>query len=777
MLKLEGQNINAVVNELLKIFEGTLQSMTRDGQWSHIASAYHLFIAQFCTGYTHDYKPRFGDCPTCLDFTLLRRLGLSSENEDILQLLAVSQTAGGVSTTRITRLRKDGGMPFSLVTHYLVMRFPQLVIGQQQDEPHVFKEDRANYMLGSKAWRPLVDAYERVFLSAFSIGYLTEGLLPATAYTDVFTKNAHLPISDYEQLRVMAGKTKGCEIYAQMTAHDLKEGMKLQTGNAKSFKSHWLDRLKKQVLENVIKQVNSAISGNQADQLAEWASLRNDRLFLENVESEMQEYPDVANYRQLSCAIQGATPRQSDSILHLQAATFITDFFHLQEDALIPGRVVSQYRTQAGQIVHGSASNERAIDLVDSIAERLYDSVFKPMLDKTAALFPQEKETPRAYVPLDDRSQELTPYHIAGTSASGTGRSTRILDTGIIGLVRKTNIDYAGFVTADLPPLNDSQDPNHFKTAAKTVVDLHRALDPLIEQWKADLDRVAQPVVSQKISKLYDMFQRHNNKWAKTVANERVDKHCDIGVSAILDMRTLVRRILSHLADESVIEMAYVEDTCRLYDQILCISVHLLNPGLWSLALEILLQKLPSYPRRMAAKVRIAHAELFLAMRHGLTTAFSLSDGQRVGLNWTTEEMIGRHKDSILRSISFMVSAQRNLCACKHCRRLLYAHEDTLPAHQILGPRQLTTSSVYTRMGLRDIVIKGACGVPPAIIRSSRGPCPSTYWPEFLSLATLAALKRIAKLEHRFCKYVRDRPSQALMLATQQAQEGFDEED
>jgi hypothetical protein len=743
--------------------------------WAKEVTVIHLFLGQFCVKYADNWHAaRGGDRPTCADFTLLKRLGLSDANATIYQNLSRSVMAGGISTTGLTYLKKAGGVTFNHCLHFLLMRFPRIVLGQPRNR-HVLVEDRADHLYTSPGWQPLREAFERVFLQGFSFGYLSEGLLPKDGYDNIFIKWGNLPESDFVIIKAMVEKEVSLTWVAERSLEDFIKGVRAEDGDFKAVRSHWLDRLRRKVMEEVEERVEKAIKSDDRDQLSEWATAHNSSLFVEAATSE-QIQTEHARFRKLVSAVSCVTIR-TDAPIHLQAATFVRDLHHLHEGAYTAGRLPYQYLAPDGHVIRIASAATDCPDLVTSIHDKLDSAIYQPMLEAAAACFPLA--VPDGYVRPQARHQDLTSLSAGRGQYTGTKAHQRLLDTDIVGLQRHMNYDGAeDVVQADLPRKGSSQQPAFFEQAGAAVIDLHGELEPLIQQWKEDLDRIQLPAVQQQLRDLYGMLQLHNNIWARNYCNETEDSSCGSGVSSMLDMRTLVARILSQAADDEHVTREFVNESLFLYDKLLCTAVYLKNPALWTLALEILHEKLANYPRDMSYAASLVLQETFLCMRHGLTTVITRSDGtKRGGTGWgQSEEMDAKHRRSILRSVTFVVKAQRGLCACKECRRSLYAHPTTCPGLHILSDRQLTTSSVFTRMGLRWLVIKGGCRVPSAIFYSSRGPCPWEYWPEWLSEATLAAVMRIAKLEHRICKYKRDRPSQAVMISMRSADQGGDEE-
>ena len=68
-------------------------------------------------------------------------------------------------------------------------------------------------------------------------------------------------------------------------------------------------------------------------------------------------------------------------------------------------------------------------------------------------------------------------------------------------------------------------------------------------------------------------------------------------------------------------------------------------------------------------------------------------------------------------------------------------------------------------------------GFPPALVRASVGPCPWVYLVLGLTRASLAALVRIMRFEHRYDKYERDRSGYAFNWLVHERTLGADDEE
>ena len=290
-----GRDVDALATRALWLGNNTNRAAREAMQdnWAKEVTVIHLFLGQFCVKYADNWHAaRGGDRPTCADFTLLKRLGLSDANATIYQNLSRSVMAGGISTTGLTYLKKAGGVTFNHCLHFLLMRFPRIVLGQPRNR-HVLVEDRADHLYTSPGWQPLREAFERVFLQGFSFGYLSEGLLPKDGYDNIFIKWGNLPESDFVIIKAMVEKEVSLTWVAERSLEDFIKGVRAEDGDFKAVRSHWLDRLRRKVMEEVEERVEKAIKSDDRDQLSEWATAHNSSLFVEAATSERIQFHDA----------------------------------------------------------------------------------------------------------------------------------------------------------------------------------------------------------------------------------------------------------------------------------------------------------------------------------------------------------------------------------------------------------------------------------------------------------------------------------------------------
>lgn len=158
------------------------------------------------------------------------------------------------------------------------------------------------------------------------------------------------------------------------------------------------------------------------------------------------------------------------------------------------------------------------------------------------------------------------------------------------------------------------------------------------------------------------------------------------------------------------------------------------------------MEDLPDFPDE---SMDLVLEELLLIMRCSMADVVVMSDAIRKAFQ--------NDKSMVLKAGNFIVGVQGGKCSREDCRQAIFAHPTTHPQKERGHHRLLTTLAVYTRCGNRTKVIRGGMGVPKAILRSPRGPCPWYYFIFLMICATLTALVRVTKFEQKLCRYKRDR--------------------
>lgn len=706
-----------------------------------------LYIAQLTLRWDDGHASTGGvDTPLIFDDFLLKHLGVRDKDIQELQIMAKSHSTH--NDNRYMAIKPAGGLSFGNARRALAVRFCELVVGDANAKAPIMKEDRSIHMHKADHWIPIVRAFESAYRAILCKAFLLTGLAP---------NEFGSPIIGWSRL------TKhdwNCILEAAHEEPSLKnEIMPVFTRDEDdSFRKNnlyqsWLKPCMVVIKERCIANVKTCIDEDNHAQIQRWSE--------RSLSSLLPEQPAVesavstsARFRALEQAIKKVTVRPDDDSFDEAAAVFLRNVTLLEAQADIFEEDQPNFVGCDGETIQ-TASGKQARDLYSSIYETLHQDFFEPAREAAAAAF--VTPAPAAFIAPEDRHEKLTKFR----SRFGGYDSQAWLDEGIIALGQPRNYldDPAERVIRkeqdiiddppELPEDGASQVEPAYREPSSITVDLTADLAVLQPVLDEEIERLKTPEVQAKLKSIWDCLQSTGNTWSDNWKNRAPENNPFGGfteVFGLLDSRTLVRRILSGYIDTDEITEEFANGVSRLFDELICVTAVLQHPAIWMLALEALTEVLPDFPDE---SMDLVLEELLLIMRCSMADTAVMSDAIRKSFR--------KDQSMVLKAVTFIVGVQGGKCSREDCRQAIFAHPSTLPQKERGHHRLLTTSAVYTRCGNRTKVIRGGMGVPKAVLRSPRGPCPWYYFIFLMTCATLAALVRVTKFEHKLCKYKRDR--------------------